>query len=54
MKYLFIFFLIIVIGAAITAVLSANAYCPLCNNVNDDKWYLMFYKLFKGKAYEPI
>ena len=53
-KYFFIFFLVIMIGAAITAVSSANAYCPICNNVNDDKWYLMFYKLFKGKAYEPI
>ena len=38
----------------LAAVFSANACCPMCNYVDDDKWYPVFYKLFKGTAYEPI
>ena len=52
-KYLAIFLLIIMVGSVITALFSIRAYCPICNNV-DDKWYPVFYRLFKGTVYEPL
>lgn len=53
-KCLAVISLILLIIGIITASLSAHAYCPVCNYVDDDKWYPIFYKLFNGTSYEPI
>lgn len=53
-KYLAIVSLILFIGSIITALFSIHAYCPVCNYVDDDKWYPILYQLFKGTVYEPI
>jgi len=53
-KYMAIISFIILIECIYAAIASRNACCPICNYVYDDKWYPIFYQLFKGKPYERI
>ena len=53
-KYLAIISLILFVLSIITALFSTHAYCPVCNYVDDDKWYPILYQLFEGTVYEPI
>lgn len=52
-KFLIAVLLVILICSVYAYIFSFNAFCPMCNEVHD-KWYMFFYKLIKGRAYEPI
>jgi len=52
-KYVAIFSLIMIV-CAITMLLNVHAYCPVCNYVDDDKWYPIIYQLIENRSYEPI